>query len=57
MIPEKDMEHIKLMCDEDELLTLIDGAKFLVEMWNPINPAGEKWQKEWLKKARKVLDK
>jgi hypothetical protein len=36
---------------ELEMLSLIDGVKDIVELYDPKSPAQEQWKKKWLKKA------
>lgn len=37
----------------EEMLSLIDGAYDIVELYKAKSPAQKKWKQEWLKKARK----
>lgn len=38
-----------------ELLSLVDGAKVIVEIFKAESPSQIKWQEEWLKSARELL--
>jgi hypothetical protein len=40
---------------QDDLLSLIDGAMEIVEIYTPYSPAQIKWKNDWMIKARKAL--
>ena len=39
----------------DILLSLVDGAKGLVELFETVTPAQRKWKDNWLRKAWEAL--
>ena len=38
-----------------ELLSLVDGAKNIVEIYTPVGPYNTGWKKRWLSKVRELL--
>ena len=42
--------------DNIELLTLVDSCEDVVELFKTESPAQEKWKKEWLEKARELIN-
>lgn len=50
-------EHAKdKSTNKNELpIELVNGAKIIVELWDPKSPAQKKWKKDWLKKTEKFL--
>ncbi len=39
--------------DREELLSLVDGAYSIVELYSPTSPAGTAWRQRWLSRARR----
>jgi hypothetical protein len=51
MTPEERARYV-------ELLELVDAAKPVVELWNPLwSQAQKEWKVNWLTKAQKALSK
>lgn len=47
---------IKPYCDREvTTLSLVDGAKIMVEIYEPKTPAQKLWKEVWLKQARKLI--
>ena len=41
---------------EEELLSMIDGAKVLVELFKPVSKAQKKWREDWLKSYNDLIE-
>jgi hypothetical protein len=46
------IEQIELKDKYDELLTLVDGACDIIELWKAETPFQQVWKDQWMKKAR-----
>jgi hypothetical protein len=51
----KEAELAKAREKIESLLSLVDGAKSIVEIYKAHSPAQIRWKSDWLNKAREVL--
>ena len=48
------IEQIELKDKYDELLSLVDGAYDIIELWKAETPFQQAWKDQWMKEAREL---